>query len=107
MAETPERPILPSVDDRDAVALQFVDDDNFIRAMEILHGGSAHGRPYMRGHGRPRAIIINRSDQPFFEGLAYREEKVANPDEVSLEDLARLRHEYMFSDEPFGEEEES
>jgi hypothetical protein len=88
--------MLPFVDDRDAVALNFPDEDTFSRAMGILHEGPAYGRPYDFGfRDEEYIIIINRSDQHFFDGLDYTEEKVAKPDEVSLEDLARIRAEHM------------
>jgi hypothetical protein len=88
--------MLPFVDDRDAVGLNFVDDETFERAMGILHEGPAYGHPYELGFREgERIIIINRSDQHFFNGLAYTEEHVATPDEVSLEDLARMRAERM------------
>jgi hypothetical protein len=86
--------MLPFVDDRDAVALHFADRANFVRAIEIL-SGAAHGRPYNFGIGIAYVLIINRSDQHFFAGLTYTEEHVATPDEVSLQDLARIRAEHM------------
>jgi hypothetical protein len=86
--------MMPYVDDRDAVALHFADRANFVRAIEILYG-AAHGRPYTFGIGIAHVLIVNRSDQHFFAGLAYTEEHVATPDEVSLEDLARIRAEHM------------
>ena len=88
--------LLPFVDDRDAVALNFSNRETFIQALGILCEGAAYGRPYALGfRGEEYIIIINRSDQHFFAGLAYTEEHVATPDEVSLEDLARIRAEHM------------
>jgi hypothetical protein len=84
--------LLPFVDDRDAVALRFLDEDSSNRAVEILLH-EAYGHPaYLPDN---MTIIINRSDQHFFDGLAYEEQKVAHPDEVSLQDLARIRAEHM------------
>lgn len=96
MAETPEQHLLPFVDDRDAVALRFTNEEASIRAVEILLS-EAHGRPAMFPDNM--TIIINRSDLHFFDGLDYVEQKVAKPDEVSLEDLARLRSENMWADD--------
>jgi hypothetical protein len=90
--------LLPFVDDRDAVALNFSNRETFIQALGILCEGAAYGRPYELGfRGEEYIIIVNRTDQHFFEGLAFTEEHGATPDEVSLEDLTRKN---FFADTP-------
>ena len=84
------------LDDRNAVALCFVDRENSMKAKSIiLKKVPDHAFIF------PNAltIIMNKGDQRLFKGLRYEIQEVATPGEISNEEMAALRAEYLFGKE--------
>lgn len=84
------------IDDRNAVALRFVDRETSNRAVGIiLEKAPDHAFIFPD----PLTIIMNKEDQHLFDGLPYDPEEVATPEEVSVEEMAELRYKNLFRSE--------
>lgn len=84
------------IDDRNAVALRFADRETSNQAVGIiLKNAPDHAFLFPD----PLTIIMNKEDQPLFDGLKYEPEDVATPEEVSAAELAELRHQHLYRNE--------
>jgi hypothetical protein len=81
------------IDDRNAVALRFADEETSHKAVGIILA-KAPDHPFL--YPDLFTIIMNAEDKSLFDGLAYDTEEVAKPGEVSNEELSEARYENLF-----------
>jgi hypothetical protein len=83
------------LDDRNAIALRFVNKKTSDEAVDIILK-NAPNHTFLFPDAS--TIIMDRADIPLFEGLRYELQDVAKPDEIPNEEMANLRHENLFGD---------